>query len=545
MDVLVYLMTRSRSVVSPQEILKALWPNTINESRLISKRINQIRRVLGDNAKKPLIIQTIPKRGYQIIAEVDVPGHDNNVMVLPGAEAVSEQAKEAFNRGMSHLGTQDYFASWLPAATSEFEAATAHDPGYGLAWSYLALVYVINAVWSDSNNFSEARAAADRALCLNDQLGVAHTALGYIKLLHEWDIPSASKSFTRAYDLDSSDVAVLHGYQLLLRVQERTEEAIAIAKKLKILAPGNVRVAAEQIKFYYQVRMYEQAVAQAEHVKTLMPGYADFALAAAYHKLGRFEDSFQARLDTFRLHGARCDNFRSALEKGWEQGGYEGALRALSMLHSDEAQDQRDINEQEMHVVFDSPEPAFSRIARGIQQKKPALIGLLHNPDFDELRIEPAFGDLLKNMNLAWDPPENAGRAADVARIMAFRDQPAAAIAVLEKVVSDYPQDPRVSLWQESLAWACFAATDYLSAVEWAQMATEGDTSATCKSFAYLVQAASYHHLSLRLPAQMAWDSANRIWPGKLNLDRDVRPLFIGCRTDLSLHFLSALRSLD
>ncbi|MBI2690226.1 MAG: AAA family ATPase [Acidobacteria bacterium] len=69
-DVLRYLVERADRLVTPEEILEALWPETYVNPEGIRKYILEIRKVLGDRLSEPLFIQTFPKRGYQFIAKV-------------------------------------------------------------------------------------------------------------------------------------------------------------------------------------------------------------------------------------------------------------------------------------------------------------------------------------------------------------------------------------------------------------------------------------------------------------------------------------------
>jgi predicted ATPase/DNA-binding winged helix-turn-helix (wHTH) protein len=69
-DVLRYLVEQPGRLVTQDEILEALWPKTYVNPEVIRKYIQEIRKVLGDRANKPVFIATLPKRGYQFIAPV-------------------------------------------------------------------------------------------------------------------------------------------------------------------------------------------------------------------------------------------------------------------------------------------------------------------------------------------------------------------------------------------------------------------------------------------------------------------------------------------
>ena len=72
MSLLIYLASRSGSVVTRGEILEELWPNVVVGDEVISQLIYSLRNALTDDAKKPRYIETIPKKGYRFIAEVNI-----------------------------------------------------------------------------------------------------------------------------------------------------------------------------------------------------------------------------------------------------------------------------------------------------------------------------------------------------------------------------------------------------------------------------------------------------------------------------------------
>src|SRR5258708_7976793 len=69
-DVLAYLVEHAGRVVTQEEILEALWPDTHGSPEVLRKYILEIRRALGDRPNNPEFIETLPKRGYQFIAAV-------------------------------------------------------------------------------------------------------------------------------------------------------------------------------------------------------------------------------------------------------------------------------------------------------------------------------------------------------------------------------------------------------------------------------------------------------------------------------------------
>jgi TolB-like protein/DNA-binding winged helix-turn-helix (wHTH) protein/Tfp pilus assembly protein PilF len=70
-DVLTYLVENAGRVVTQDEILVALWPETYVNPEVLRKYILEIRKALGDRAENPEFIETLPKRGYRFVAPVE------------------------------------------------------------------------------------------------------------------------------------------------------------------------------------------------------------------------------------------------------------------------------------------------------------------------------------------------------------------------------------------------------------------------------------------------------------------------------------------
>ena len=70
MDLLVFLSRQPAVVVSKDEIIEAVWEARFVADSALSRVIADLRQALGDDARRPRFIETIPKRGYRLIAEV-------------------------------------------------------------------------------------------------------------------------------------------------------------------------------------------------------------------------------------------------------------------------------------------------------------------------------------------------------------------------------------------------------------------------------------------------------------------------------------------
>jgi DNA-binding winged helix-turn-helix (wHTH) protein len=101
-DVLRYLVECAPRLVSQEEMLEALWPETYVNPEVIKRYILEIRKVLGDRPGKPLFIETAPKRGYRFIAAVSEGGP------LDRTEETSQGAKSMVGRQAALIALDRY-----------------------------------------------------------------------------------------------------------------------------------------------------------------------------------------------------------------------------------------------------------------------------------------------------------------------------------------------------------------------------------------------------------------------------------------------------
>src|SRR2546423_3229445 len=73
MTLLCYLAERAGQVVSREALLAAIWPGVVVGDDSLTQAIIKLRKALGDVAEAPTYIQTIPKRGYRLVAKVGRP----------------------------------------------------------------------------------------------------------------------------------------------------------------------------------------------------------------------------------------------------------------------------------------------------------------------------------------------------------------------------------------------------------------------------------------------------------------------------------------
>jgi len=121
-----------------------------------------------------------------------------------------------------------------------FQQAIEKDPTYALAYAGLADCYAVLFLYAglpSSENFPKAKAAASKALEIDDTLAQAHAALAFTHEVFYWDFSAAEKEYRRAIELDPKYPTAHHWYSLYLSGLGRYEQAIAEAERAYELDP--------------------------------------------------------------------------------------------------------------------------------------------------------------------------------------------------------------------------------------------------------------------------------------------------------------------
>ena len=181
-------------------------------------------------------------------------------------------------------------------AISYFEQALAADPQYALAYTGLADSYGLLAFFCylpPRQAFPKARAAATRALEIDDRLGEAHTSLGYVHMLHNWDLAAAEREFKRAIQLNPNHVPAHYWYAPLLLRMGRAEECLAQDRLAVELDPLSPITHTHLGWMLLSTRHFEEAIPRLRAALELDPNYAlaHTLLGLTYCGLARYEEA--------------------------------------------------------------------------------------------------------------------------------------------------------------------------------------------------------------------------------------------------------------
>jgi len=184
----------------------------------------------------------------------------------------------------------------LRTAIEYFNQALGKDPGYALAYAGLADSYDILHTYgaaSPADSFPQAKAAAKKALELDDTLAEAHTSLAFALAYYDFDLERSLKEFERAIQLNPNYATARHWYGEFLGVIGRFDEGIAELKRAQELDPLSLIINADVGEVYTCARQYDKSIIQLRKTIEMDPRfyYAHWGLGKVWQLKGQLNEA--------------------------------------------------------------------------------------------------------------------------------------------------------------------------------------------------------------------------------------------------------------
>ena len=287
-----------------------------------------------------------------------------------------------------------------------FEQAIERDPGYALAYAALADAYNALAappfaVLTAEEAYPQARAAAQKALDLDDTLGEAHAALGQIYLEGDWDWARAEQAFKRAIALNPSYAGGHMVYALLLMHHRRHNEARAELDKAVALDPLSPSINALSGLQHYYARRYDRAIEVFKQTIEIVP---DFWMpyswsGMAYLSKGMYPEAITSLEHAMTLPESFWETVPDLVMAYAQSGELE---KAEALLHEMEVRAQTEhfppYAFAMAYVGLGRLDEAFAWFDRALQERDNNLQWINVNQLFDSIRDDPRFIDLLRRI---------------------------------------------------------------------------------------------------------------------------------------------------
>jgi TolB-like protein/DNA-binding winged helix-turn-helix (wHTH) protein len=320
------------------------------------------------------------------------------------SKTVNRLAYEAYLKGRYFWNKRT--GDGLRKAIEYFSRAIEIDPGYAEAYSGLADSYALSGDWeygvlTPRDAFPRAKAAAAKALELDDSLADAHTSLAFALDLYSWDWKAAEKEYKLAIKLNPGYATAHHWYAWHLMVMGQKNAGIIELRKAESVDPLSLIISADLADALCINHQYDEAVAQSE--KTLK---MDANFAIGHYELGQ-------ALAQKQMYDEAIVEFHRAIELSGHSAAFDSNLayvyavsgrkeEAIKIAKDLKAQEDQnpsaDANVALIYVGLGDRDQAMNWLNKAYKaQFNPSI---LLRPGFDPLRSDARFQDLLHRVGL-------------------------------------------------------------------------------------------------------------------------------------------------
>jgi tetratricopeptide (TPR) repeat protein len=295
----------------------------------------------------------------------------------------------------------------LKTAKSYFDQAIARDPNYAQAYSGLADTYALLGDWqyavmAPAEAFPRAKAAAIKAIELDDRLGEAHTSLAFCLDGFDWDFASADREFRRGVELSPSYATAHHWYAWHLSLLGRDREALGEMRKAETLDPLSLIINADLAELLLMAHSPDESVQQSR--KTIQMD-SSFALAhnqlgQAFLQKGMHDEAIVELRKAIRSSGGSATCTANLARAYAIAGRKSEAVQLLTDLKTRSSPGYSNATEiATVYAALGDSDQAMTWLEKGYEERFNP--GVLLRPGFDPLRSDPRFQTLVRRVGLS------------------------------------------------------------------------------------------------------------------------------------------------
>lgn len=339
----------------------------------------------------------------EIADEIQLTLGDRKATAAPTLSSSQYEAYDLYLKGQYFFGKRT--VPGFEAAIDYFQQAVAKNPNDARAYAGLADSYALKAAYSSrpqSEFMSKARAAALKALEIDDRLPEAHTALALIVQNNDWDWQTAEKEFRRAIELNPNYATAHHWYAEHLMWRGRFDEALKESERARQLDPLSLIIAADNGAILFFSRQYDLAVEKFRSVLEMDPDFprAHLILRALVEK-GSFVEArtvLEEKRNKMATPWYWC-NLTYIYGRSGQTTKARNALRELLRENQREPIDARTV--AAAYAGLGDKEQTLAWLEKAYVQHSNELTALKVDPGYDFMRDDPRFQDLLRRVGLA------------------------------------------------------------------------------------------------------------------------------------------------
>lgn len=293
----------------------------------------------------------------------------------------------------------------LRQSMAYFQQAIEKDPTYAAAYAGISdcnTVFVVRHGMSSKEGLPRAKAAAMKALEIDNALAEAHTSLAHA-MLHDWEWAEAEREFQRALELNPGDASA-HGFfaEYLLAV-ERIDEAIEEIKKAQEIDPLSLIINTIVAWAFYFAGQYDEAIIQCHKALEIDSSFswAHYRLGQAYEGKEMFAESIAELEKAKELYPGNTE-ILAALAHAYAASGSK--TKAQEILHElQEESDRGSCSAYDIaliHSGLGDNDQAFHWLEKAYQEHDGSIIHLKADPRLDGLHSDSRFTELVRRLGL-------------------------------------------------------------------------------------------------------------------------------------------------
>jgi tetratricopeptide (TPR) repeat protein len=323
---------------------------------------------------------------------------------LKSVKAIDPEAYEAYLKGRYFWNKRT--ADGLKKAVDYFNQAIVKDPNYAAAYSGLADTYALLGDWqyavmTPKEAMPRAKAAAIKALELDDSLGEAHASLAFCLDGFDWNFEAADREFRRAIELSPNYATGHHWYSWHLALLGRNSEAIAEMTKAENLDPLSLIINADLAELFLIAHFPDEATEQSRKTIEMDPNFAfgHNQLAQVYLQKHMFPEAIAELEKAIQISGG-SPTFTANLARAYAATNKKvEALGLLNDLKRSSAPGNAYAAEIAMiYAALGDKDQAMVWLEKGYEERFNP--GVLLRPGLDPLRSDPRFQELIRRIRL-------------------------------------------------------------------------------------------------------------------------------------------------
>ena len=321
---------------------------------------------------------------------------------LKNVKVVNPEAYVSYLKGRYFWNKRT--ADSLKAALAYFNQAIEEDPKYAQAYSGLADTYALLGDWqyavmTPKEALPKAKAAAIKALELDNTLGEAHNSLAFCLDGFDWDLDSAGKEFRRAIELNPGYATAHHWYAWHLALLYRYDEALAEMRKAENLDPLSLIINADLAELLALAHSYDESIRQSRKTIEMDPNFAlsHNHLGQAYLQKHMNDEAVAELQKAVQLSGGSPTCIANLARAYVASSKRSEAVKLLSDLKKRSNPSYSHASEiAVIYAALGDTDQAMNWVEKGYEERFNP--GVLLRSGFDPLRSDPRFQDLLRRI---------------------------------------------------------------------------------------------------------------------------------------------------